>query len=89
MPSVVIEHPAHVRKETHSYLAGHVTIVLDGRDVTNDCIEASEADGFVVLYRRNAAGEICVTRHVSGNGKTEALTDRIEGAVHIIPKEEG
>jgi len=57
-------------------LIGHVTVTLDGVDVSNQCTRANEETGDVVLYRLNENGH----KYVEGE---DPAMEMKTGAVEI------
>ena len=56
---------------------------LDGVEVTDDCFEADEEKGYVLIYKRNEAGH-----HFRDPSTDRPAWERKEGTVRIERKEE-
>ena len=63
------------------YVAGQARVLLDGRDVSNDCIECDDGRGYVVLWDRDAHGSI--RPHPLHQ---TPLTKTVHGHVEFFPK---
>jgi len=60
-------------------LARRVRVLLDGEDITTNCMTADEESGTALIYVRDPAGRILLT----GHGQPARLI--VRGAVSIHP----
>ena len=55
-------------------------IFLDGKEVTRDCYEADDEEGYVKCYKRNDFGDFYIDRH----NPDESARETRQGKVEII-----
>jgi hypothetical protein len=53
-------------------------VLLDGDDITDDCVEFNDREGWARIFQRNAEG-----RHFLNDAKTGAASVRLRGRVEV------
>lgn len=62
------------------FASGVCSVVVDGTDVTNICVEADDGAGYADIFRRDPNTGLLVD-----DAQLRPIIDRLHGAVVIVP----